>query len=261
MCELFGLCSRKRTDVTSPLREFFSHSEQHSHGWGMAISFGVGVALEKEPLCANRSNYLRERMRGGIEAENIIAHIRLASVGRLFYCNTHPFLKRDNCGGCWILAHNGTLFDGTYTDRMATVQEGQTDSERILLYIVEEVNRQQACLERRLTPNERFALLDRLVTALSVGNKLNLLVWDGEFMYAHTNYAGTLHECCLPSGGRLFSTHPLHSMGDGIWQPLPFLRLLAYKDGVVVYEGEAKSREYIDPEENYEYKDLDYANL
>ena len=44
-------------------------------------------------------------------------------------------------------------------------------------------------------------------------------------------------------------------------QPVPFRRLMVYKEGREVYQGEAKSQEYFDPEVDYEYKNLDYANL
>lgn len=227
----------------------------------MALADAGGVSVEKEPLCANRSHYLKERMRDRIVADNMMAHIRLASVGRLFYCNTHPFVGRDSWGGCWTLAHNGTLFNGTLTDRFAGSQRGQTDSERILLYLLDAVNRKQESLGHRLLPSERFPLMEQLVTALSVGNKLNLLVWDGTFMYVHSNYANTLHYCRLTSGGLLFSTHPLHCLPADDWHPLPFLRLMVYQGGDTVYTGAPLSQEYFDPEENYEYKELDYANL
>lgn len=171
------------------------------------------------------------------QAGNMIAHIRLASVGRLNYSNTHPFLKWDNQGGCWTLAHNGTLFNEKLTGCLTEEQEGQTDSERILLCIIAAVNRQQDELGRRLTPDERFVLLDDLITDLFVGNKLNLLVWDGEYMYVHSNYANSLYEGRLSFESVLFSTHPLSSIGTELWQPLPFLRLLVFKDGKLVYEG------------------------
>lgn len=258
MCELFGVCSSRRVDVKAQLKEFFSHSEQHCHGWGMATFYGDAVSLEKEPLCANRSQYLHQRLRSNIEVGNMIAHIRLASVGRLFYENTHPFIRHDNRGGCWTLAHNGTIFKGIKTDRFERVQEGQTDSERILLYIVDEINRRQDTLEKRLSPEERFGLLANLLADLSVGNKLNLLLWDGSYMYAHSNYANTLYINPICEDSLLFSTHPLSETG---WHPLPFLKLTVYKDGHKVYEGKALSTEYTDPEENFEYKYLDYANL
>ena len=123
------------------------------------------------------------------------------------------------------------------------------------------VNRKQESLGHRLLPSERFPLMEQLITSLSVGNKLNLLVWDGTFLYVHSNYAHTLHYCRLASGGLLFSTHPLRCLPAEDWQPLPFLRLMVYQGGETVYTGAPLSQEYFDSEENYEYKELDYANL
>lgn len=261
MCELFGLCSNTPTDITRPLKEFFSHSEQHNHGWGMAFADDESVSVEKEPVAANRSHYLRERMREGIVTTNMIAHIRLASVGRMFYNNTHPFVGKDNRGRRWTLAHNGTIFDGTLTDPFADSQRGQSDSERVLLYILDAVNRRQELLRRSLLPTERFELMEQLITALSAGNKLNLLVRDGEFLYVHCNYANTLHYCQLPSGGLLFSTHPLRCLPADTWQPLPMLRLMVYSGGNLLHSGAPLSSEYFDPKDNSEQKELDYANL
>lgn len=163
--------------------------------------------------------------------------------------------------GDGILAHNGTLFNETLTGRFADQQDGQTDSERILLYLIDTVNAEQDRLGRALTADERFALLEQLTLRLSAGNKLNLLVWDGTYLYAHSNYAGTLHYCHPTPDSVLLSTHPLDSVAPGEWQPLPFLRLVVYRDGQEVYTGIPLSQEYFDPEENFEYKELDYANL
>lgn len=258
MCEIFGISSRKRITVNSYLREFFSHSERHCHGWGLALFYGDAVSMEKEAISANRSQYLRQRIAHPIQIDNMIAHIRLASVGRMLYENCHPFVKRDNGGRTWTLAHNGTIFDFPHLDAFKSIQEGQTDSERILYYFIDEINKRQHDLGWALTPEERFRLLDELIARLSVGNKLNLLVWDGEYTYVHTNYRDTLHMLRKDSDTVLFSTQPLD---DGAWQPVPFLQLLVYRKGRLVFQGEGKSREYIDPEENYEYKNFDYANL
>ena len=258
MCELFGLCGSRRVDVHDYLREFFSHSEQHCHGWGMAVFYGDAVSLEKEPLCANRSEYPRQRVRGGLMATNMIAHIRLASVGRLVYDNTHPFVRHDNRGGCWTLAHNGTIFAGTLTDSFAEHQTGQTDSERILLLIINRVNVLQDKLQRKLEADEKARLMDELIASLSMGNKLNLFVWDGQRMYVHTNYADTLFSCSVNGESIVFSTHPLAA---GVWQPVPMMQLFVYEEGRLVYQGECRGKEYFDPEPNYEYRNLDYAGL
>ncbi|MGM9813192.1 MAG: class II glutamine amidotransferase [Muribaculaceae bacterium] len=258
MCELLGLSSRNKITVNNYLREFFSHSDRHCHGWGLALFYGDAVSLEKEATCANRSLYLRQRIAHPILIDNMVAHIRLASVGRMVYENCHPFVKHDSSERSWTLAHNGTIFSSAQLDAFKTVQEGQTDSERILYYFIDEINKQQHKLGWQLTPEERFRLFDRLITELSVGNKLNLLMWDGEYMYVHSNYRDSLHVLRKDVDTVWFSTQPI---GDGDWQPVPFLQLLVYRCGRLVYQGCGGSQEYFDPEENYEYKNFDYANL
>ena len=155
------------------------------------------------------------------------------------------------------MLRRGTIFQGPQLEMFKSVQEGQTDSERILYYIIDEVNKKQDELGWPLTPEERFRLLDELVTRLSVGNKLNLLVWDGEYMYVHT-YQGTLHMLQKDADTLWFSTRPLD---DAPWQAVPFLRLLVFREGRLVFQGEGDSQEYFDPEKDFEYKRLDFANL
>ena len=58
MCELLGLSSRKQIEVNGYLRTFYSHSERHCHGWGLALFYGDAVSLEKEAICANQSHHL-----------------------------------------------------------------------------------------------------------------------------------------------------------------------------------------------------------
>lgn len=95
MCELLGLTSLQRINVNTYLREFYSHSFRHCHGWGQALFRGASVSMEKEAVCANQSLYLRQRLAHPIAVDNMIAHIRLASVGRMFYENCHPFSAQD----------------------------------------------------------------------------------------------------------------------------------------------------------------------
>lgn len=257
MCELFGISSRKRIRTNKYLHEFFSHSEKHNHGWGMALFYDNAVSLEKEAVCANQSNYLKGRLAHDINIDNMIAHIRLASVGRMYYENTHPFIKHDSSGRSWTLAHNGTIFYSPKLDEYKERQEGQTDSERILYYIVDEVNKMQYQLGHTLTADERFALLEELICNLSERNKLNLLIWDGEYMYVHTNYRNTLY-MHYDDGTTIFSTTPLDNTR---WQPVPFLTLQVYRQGLIVHQGIRLSQEYIDPEKDFEYKNIDYSNL
>lgn len=133
--------------------------------------------------------------------------------------NCHPFVGRDNRGRVWTLAHNGTVFRGDALGPYFAAQEGRTDSERLLLLLLDRVGARQDALGRALGPEERFAEFAVLARELSPGNKLNLLVYDGEALYAHANAAGSLHLREDPSGAAVLSTRPLGS-GDG-WAPLP----------------------------------------
>ena len=261
MCELFGVNSKPRIKVNRYLKTFFSHSEIHRHGWGMALLYRNAASIEKEPVSANQSNYLRERIKAPIVVSNMMAHIRLASVGRVLWGNSHPFVRSDNSGRSWTLGHNGTIFDFPALDKYRETQEGQTDSERILLYIIDKIDERQNELHRPLDEQERFLFVEELVTTLSIGNKLNLLIWDGENMYVHTNYAETLHMLRKGSDTLLFSTKPL-TVED--WQPVPFLRLLVFREGELIFEGEKRSQQYYDRagiNEYNNYNEYEYAVL
>lgn len=73
--------------------------------------------------------------------EELVAYIRYATVGRIEAANCHPFVWDDQSGRTWTLVHNGTLFESGPTSTFVTQQEGATDSERLLLYIVSRMNR------------------------------------------------------------------------------------------------------------------------
>ena len=79
MCELFGVSSPEKIDIKDLLLEFFSHSIRHPDGWGMAFFEDNDVALEKQPLDSRKSQYLKSRMKAISKADNMIAHIRLAT--------------------------------------------------------------------------------------------------------------------------------------------------------------------------------------
>lgn len=257
MCELFGISSAIEVPVNDLLREFFSHCEDHPNGWGLATFEHGCVSIEKEPIKASRSVYLKERLHRKMETSTLLAHIRFATVGSMEYNNSHPFVRRDSQGRRWVLIHNGTIFDYPPLSPYQYRQEGATDSERILLYLVDQVDQRQAQLGRPLEAGERFALLEALIAPMAVGNKLNLILYDGELMYVHTNYAGSLH-VCQGGGVATFSTVPLKS---GCWEPLPFTTLCAYQSGRRVFQGQPHGNEYIEKAEDLKYLFAASANL
>lgn len=257
MCELFAICSNQKTPVNEYLRKFFAHGTEHPNGWGIATFDGAEVHLEKEPENSATSRYLSNRLRAPIIEKILLAHIRFATVGSLEYENCHPFARRDASERTWTLIHNGTIFNGSNLGRYVYVQEGGTDSERVLCHVVETINafvtregRYPSCLER-------FELMDRVVSELSEGNKLNLIFYDGEYLYVHMNMRDSLHYKEI-SGGLVFATVPL----DGfVWKTVPLTTLCVYREGELVYQGTNHHKVFIDNPEDRQYLFLDYSGL
>jgi glutamine amidotransferase len=257
MCELFGFSSEKRTVINEYLKTFFGHSPEHPHGWGLACFDGNEAFIEKEPMQASKSQYLKSRLTVPIENPTVIAHIRYATVGNVEYLNCHPYTGKDSQGRRWTLAHNGTIFDYGQLNRYFRLQMGDTDSERILMYLVDQVDEKTKELGRSLEADERFALLDGIVSDMARGNKLNFLLYDGEYTYVHTNYRDSLHYL-EKEGGVMFSTRPL---SEEDWKPVSFATLLAYRGGKKVFTGTNHGNEYVDNEENVKFLYQTFSNL
>lgn len=257
MCELFGLSAVKKIPLNDLLQEFFSHGLEHPHGWGMAFFYGNAVSLEKEPELSCKSIYLKQRLRAKIEADKMIAHIRLATRGIMDYENTHPFVMRDNSDRTWTLAHNGTIFECEVLNPFVHSQQGKTDSERILCYIISRVDREQERLKRALSHEERFDLVDEIICEIAPENKLNLLLFDGELLYVHTNYENSLHRC-RKGEAVIVSTRPLDR---DVWEQVPMNMLLAYQNGSLLYTGTEHGYTFVDSAEKMRLLFLDFAGL
>lgn len=257
MCELFGFSSEKRIVINEYLREFYSHSDMHPHGWGLACLEGNEAVIEKEPVQAAKSRYLRERLTVPVKNRNVFAHIRYATVGNVDYRNCHPYTGKDAKGRRWTLVHNGTIFDYWQLNKYAKLQSGDTDSERIAMYLVDKVNENIQKLGRELNAKERFSLLDGIVSDMARENKMNLLLFDGEITYVHTNYRKSLYYL-EKEGSVLFSTQPLSKEE---WNPVPFTTLLAYRNGKLLFTGTEHGNEYVDNEENLKFLYQAFSNL
>ena len=256
MCELFGITADKKINVNSYLHQFFRHSKVQPDGWGLAL-LDDGISIEKEPVKASESKYLGNRLQGKIQSARMMAHIRRATMGEVNFNNTHPFTALDESGRRWVFVHNGTIFDAPGLSKYQYSQQGSTDSERILLYIVDQINRgfmQDPC---GFDVNERLALIDEIVLRIVPGNKLNFLLYDGDYFYVHKNEQGTLYTLEKP-GIVIFATRPLD--GEN-WKELPMNWLLVYKHGRLVYTGTKHDYEYVYDEEQMRHLFLDYAGL
>jgi predicted glutamine amidotransferase len=258
LCELFAVSALESKDRAKEVKEFFTHSVRHPHGWGMAMFYDLGaVAIEKEPLPAYESAYLKARLSQKIVVPSMLAHIRYATIGRNEYGNTHPFVDRDASSRCWTLIHNGTIFDypplKPYLDR----QDGGTDSEAILCYLVDQINQETRKRQKNLNAKERFHLIDKLIVPMAAGNKLNLIFYDEEIMYVHTNFKDSLYYC-EKEDSTFFCTVPLE---EGEWKAVPFMELLAYRNGKLWMRGSRHENEFFDDPEKRKWLYMDFASL
>lgn len=257
MCEILGISSEEKYYANEYLKIFYSHSNKHPHGWGLACINKNKALIEKESLEASKSNYLKERLSQPVSAKIILAHIRFATIGNVEYKNCHPFSGKDNTGRQWTLIHNGTIFDYPPLNSYLSAQSGDTDSERIFLYLLDKLNKAQDKMRERLSFKERFELFDKIICNMSKGNKLNLLFSDGKYLYAHTNCKDTLHY--LEQDGKIIiSTQPLD---DKSWKPVPFTQLLAFNKGRLVKSGTVHNNEYVEDKEAVKLLYQIFSNL
>lgn len=252
MCELFGFTARSKAGINKWLKIFFSHSNEHQNGWGLALLDENAFSVGKEPKKALESLYLKNFLSGNIKTAKCIAHIRKATIGDVNEKNTHPFSVCDKFGRRWTLAHNGTIFDSEALAPFQYTQNGTTDSERILLYIVDCINK----LDKD-NSDLRIKTVDKAVKTIVPGNKVNLLIYDGEFLYVHKNEQGTLFEKNI-DGGVMFATVPLDADG---WQEFEQNRLMVYKNGKLVYAADRHDNSYIHNEEKMKLLYLAYSGL
>ncbi|MCR5625587.1 MAG: class II glutamine amidotransferase [Lachnospiraceae bacterium] len=257
MCELFGVTANRKVHLNSLLEEFFSHSNEQPSGWGIATFEGRNVSLEKEPLRADRSAYLKSKLNNDIYASNLFGHIRRATIGYESYVNTHPFTAMDLTGRIWTLIHNGTIFEAPQLSPYQYTQSGTTDSERILLYIVDEINRHTKEASRPLNDAEKHEIIDEIFEKLSPENKLNVLLYDGENMYIHKNAKETLF-VKEDDDSAIFSTQPLDK---GHWREVEQNRLLVYRNGALVYSGAPHDYSYIEDPQKMKLLFLAFSNL
>lgn len=242
MCELFGFSSRREKNLKPYLNEFFSHSIQHPNGWGLAQFDEGDVKVQTETVSAIKSQRLPHIIQSLPDSRMLLAHIRRATIGGVRPENCHPFVRTDHSGRTWTLMHNGTIFSGSELLPYQSKQVGDTDSERILLYLIDKLNQKIDGRADSLNSFERFKVLEHVVCELSYRNKLNLLIYDGTKLYVHVNMRDTLF-CKNEDGGAMFATTPLEPNG---WEPLPLMSLLVYEDGTLKYRGRNHHNEYLD---------------
>lgn len=235
MCELYAINSVNPVRANEHLRLFYQDSVEHPHGWGLVWHEDARIVLHKEPLRAIDSAYLSQLLDEPICSSSVMAHIRNATMGSMTYENCHPFLRKDASGRTWVIAHNGTILEPRLIDPYKDMALGDTDSEQVAIYLVDMLDREIARKGAPLSFDERFDVLVRAIEALSPGNKLNLMMDDGEYVYVHTNTGSPTLYDRVTDDAVFVCTRPLTD-GEG-WRPVPSNRLVAYGGGCVVRTG------------------------
>lgn len=198
--------------------------------------------INKEPIKAACSQHLKSILSNPVVGKNVFAHIRLATVGEIISPNCHPFIEADDNNRSWMLIHNGTIFDYPELDKFEAIEEGDTDSERILLYIIDKVNEFEHNKGAPSTIKERFNLLSEIVADLSKNNKINLMIYDGDLTYIHSNMRNSLHYLKNDEGFLVAST-PLNN--DENWKQVELNKLFWLIDGNIIFESEEHDNEFI----------------
>lgn len=250
MCELYGFSGSQEQNLTPYLLQFFSHGVDNPHGWGIADLNRPGdMHVETEAVRSDKSQLLPHIIKNQRPSKLLMAHIRYGTVGEARAVNCHPFVFPDYSAARWAFMHNGTIFHGDVLGKYQRQQRGTTDSERILLYLIDSLN--NAYAENKSTDGEaiRKQVIERIVFELSPGNKLNLILSDGKKLYVHTNMKGTLFYK-QEFGGIHFATVPLD---EEKWSPVELNRLLVYEGGELIYRSDAHGNEYFSDREPQGY--------
>jgi predicted glutamine amidotransferase len=188
MCRMLAIVGSHPVPVQEAAEAFFplgTHGRVkctmkpgHLDGWGMS-GFSAGRAVyfgrQAQPVTEAKRPFMDASEKAAkTQSPIVIAHLRKASEGARDISNTHPFHYKD-----WIFAHNGTVFGATASLPLHDAEpQGQTDSERLFLWIAENV---------RNDPDPTAALVALLKRHREtlVYSALNFLMSDGKHLWVY----------------------------------------------------------------------------
>ena len=229
MCEVYGFCGSVPTKLNKYTDEFWLHSRMHKDGFGFYLA-------DKKELYVNPHTamaYIGKLCKKDFTSKLALCHIRFKTHGPASAENCHPFIKTDCRGIKWSLIHNGYIEDSPAVAALGTLQTDETDSERILLAIIEAVN---SYYEHSWVSNvdEFFYCLylqiETALTELASLGKTNLIFTDSftNNMYVYMNHPNTLF-CLKTDKGVHISTTRLSNED---WHPVEPYKLHIFNNGV-----------------------------
>jgi predicted glutamine amidotransferase len=185
MCELFAMNFNKKVRPSISFRGFTHRSNSNPHGWGLAFYPDKSCQVYKEPISAGSSdlaNFVRKYKL--LKSKIFIGHVRFSSVGEKKYKNTHPFVKESK-GRNYCFAHNGTLFDYASLDYGFFKPVGETDSEHIFGYILNEI------YSRRIRNwRNNFNWLCDKFRGINSHGTFNAILSQGKYLFCYRDING-----------------------------------------------------------------------
>lgn len=228
MCEIYGFCGSQPVELNKYTNEFWKHAKFHKDGFGYYLA-------DKNELYVNADSaakHLIPLAKKHFISDLALCHIRFKTHGAAKVENCHPFMKMDSHGIKWTLIHNGFTTDNQLMEALSTIQTGDTDSERILLCIVEAIN---SLYEHNWIddPEElqyyMYIQIESILQSLSALGKVNLIFTDNytNNMYVYMNHPKTLYYLNTDNGVHV-STTPLT---NDMWEPVEPYKLHVFNNG------------------------------
>ncbi|KNZ34208.1 MAG: glutamine amidotransferase [Methylibium sp. NZG] len=181
MCQLLGLNANTPIDVMFSFTGFATRAEEHKDGFGIAFFEGAGARVFVDAQSARTSPVAEMVRRYPVRSENIVAHIRKATQGRVALENTHPFV-RELWGRYWVFAHNGDLKGFHPRLHGAFRPVGGTDSELAFCWLMQELAKAHASVP---PIGELTATLRELVPVVAKHGTFNVMLSNGQALWAH----------------------------------------------------------------------------
>jgi glutamine amidotransferase len=181
MCQLLGMNANTPTDVMFSFAGLAQRADEHKDGFGIAFFEDRGLRTFVDHHSARASPVAELVKRYPIRSDNVIAHIRKATQGRVALENTHPFV-RELWGRYWVFAHNGDLqdFDPRLHANFRPV--GTTDSERAFCWLMQEMWKSHADVP---SVEELTLTLRELTPRIARHGRFNFLLSNGDALWAH----------------------------------------------------------------------------
>lgn len=197
MCQLLGMNANTPTDLVFSFTGFSKRAEEHKDGFGIAFFEDAGVRLFVDAQSAAVSPVAQMVRNYPIRSDNVIAHIRKATQGRVALQNTHPF-QRELWGRYWAFAHNGDLKNFAPPLHGAFRPVGDTDSEHAFCWLMQELAKAHAGVP---SIAELTTTLRELAPRIASHGTFNFMLSNGQALWAH----------CSTHLHYLLRQHPFHT--------------------------------------------------